>query len=194
LVTAPATCPYKQGVTLAINAGSITCSQAVEVAAHSGGPNSSTAPAGWTCNAFPETVGGKQLTAADGKGCQRRGVKLSVYAAGAGGLGEGNGEGSVAPQGSGAFASPSGNIVCSNDSKALECALGGAPPAYRLTPTGSASRAGTLANPDVEPSPLAYGHGTTVLGIPCKSEEAGVTCRNRAGHGFFLSRQTQSLF
>ena len=35
------------------------------------------------------------------------------------------------------------------------------------------------------------GHGTYVK---CRSRRKGLTCRNFAGHGFFLSRQRQRLF
>ena len=31
-------------------------------------------------------------------------------------------------------------------------------------------------------------------GILCRSETTGLTCTNRAGHDFFLSRQSQRVF
>jgi hypothetical protein len=41
---------------------------------------------------------------------------------------------------------------------------------------------------------LAYGAQWTRDGLTCKSERAGVTCTNRKGHGFRLSRARQELF
>jgi hypothetical protein len=37
---------------------------------------------------------------------------------------------------------------------------------------------------------LAYGRTWKVGGFTCKSQRVGLTCRNLAGHGFFLSRQS----
>ena len=41
---------------------------------------------------------------------------------------------------------------------------------------------------------LAYGRSWTWHGIRCSSQRAGLRCRNRSGHGFFLSRKTQHIF
>jgi hypothetical protein len=199
-VTGPATCPYKSGVTLVVNAGSISCGEAADVAANSSEPNSSTAPAGWDCSGLAKTLDGKQLITAAGKGCQRGAVTLSVYSTAmaqdpsntVGGDAGGGASGPVRE--SGAFASPSYNIVCSKAGGGVQCVLGGKAPAYRLPASGRPFRASSIANKGLEPSPLAYGKSTTVAGIPCKSETAGVTCTNRGGHGFFLSRESQRLF
>lgn len=39
-----------------------------------------------------------------------------------------------------------------------------------------------------------YGVTAEFGGITCTSESTGLTCRNRSGHGFFLSRRRQSTF
>jgi hypothetical protein len=41
---------------------------------------------------------------------------------------------------------------------------------------------------------LAYGDGDRLGGLSCVSEEDGLTCRARDGHGFFLSIQSYRLF
>ncbi|MGZ4388796.1 MAG: DUF6636 domain-containing protein [Gaiellaceae bacterium] len=41
---------------------------------------------------------------------------------------------------------------------------------------------------------LAYGRRFARGGISCLSAFSGLTCRNAAGHGFFLSRQRYRLF
>ncbi|MHB2168240.1 DUF6636 domain-containing protein [Alsobacter sp. R-9] len=41
---------------------------------------------------------------------------------------------------------------------------------------------------------LPYGASWTRFGFVCLSDMKGVTCRNRHGRGFFLSRATQTLF
>jgi hypothetical protein len=41
---------------------------------------------------------------------------------------------------------------------------------------------------------LAYGKSNQIGRITCSSEVTGLTCRNRSGHGFFLSRGRWRLF
>ena len=41
---------------------------------------------------------------------------------------------------------------------------------------------------------LGYGRTWSAGGISCSSATAGLTCRNRAGHGFFLSRERWRTF
>jgi hypothetical protein len=41
---------------------------------------------------------------------------------------------------------------------------------------------------------LRYGHSISHGGIKCVSEKSGMTCRNRRGHGFFISRDRYRLF
>ena len=42
--------------------------------------------------------------------------------------------------------------------------------------------------------PLPYGRSWHSGSFTCTSRVAGVTCRSRAGHGFFVSRQNYRLF
>ena len=62
-------------------------------------------------------------------------------------------------------------------------------------PTGRA-RAVCAGDTAYDPSfrVLAYGKAWMRGGIRCFSRKTGVTCTNRAGHGFFLSRQRWRLF
>jgi hypothetical protein len=41
---------------------------------------------------------------------------------------------------------------------------------------------------------LAYGSAVRIGGISCTSATAGLSCRNRSGHGFFLSRERWRMF
>lgn len=41
---------------------------------------------------------------------------------------------------------------------------------------------------------LAYGSDDRVNGLLCKSRTVGITCTNRAGHGFFISIQSYRAF
>jgi hypothetical protein len=41
---------------------------------------------------------------------------------------------------------------------------------------------------------LAYGKTWAGEGLRCTSAEIGLTCRNRDGHGFFLSRERWRAF
>jgi LppP/LprE lipoprotein len=41
---------------------------------------------------------------------------------------------------------------------------------------------------------LAYGATLRIEGFTCLSQRSGLRCTNRAGHGFFLSRQRQRVF
>lgn len=41
---------------------------------------------------------------------------------------------------------------------------------------------------------LRYGKSISRFGFKCTSSTAGMRCRNRAGHGFFLSRQRYKLY
>ncbi len=59
-------------------------------------------------------------------------------------------------------------------------------------------RAGMVCHGDTLISPdapvLGYGKQADWNGIACASAESGLTCRNRKGSGFTLSRAKQSLF
>jgi hypothetical protein len=41
---------------------------------------------------------------------------------------------------------------------------------------------------------LKYGKSISRFGFTCTSSTKGMRCRNRAGHGFFVSRQRYSLY
>jgi Family of unknown function (DUF6636) len=41
---------------------------------------------------------------------------------------------------------------------------------------------------------LRYGRSVRHAGVKCTSTHRGITCRNRRGHGFFISRQRYRLF
>ena len=116
------------------------------------------------------------------------------------------------------FETPTKNIVCgyfvgSGYPQLLECgvASGLRPPPrkpsgdgchvadpvsnrVRLNATGRtygfcAGDLGVLAEQGIAPV-LAYGTAWHQGAYRCSSAAAGLTCRNRSGHGFFLSRQT----
>jgi hypothetical protein len=123
---------------------------------------------------------------------------------------------------SGYFETPSTNIVCgfyvgTAYPQVLECgvASGLVPPApkpsgggcnvvgpvtnrVRLGATGRtygfcAGDAGVLAEQGRAPA-LAYGRSWSGGAFRCSSTTTGLTCRNRSGHGFFLSRQSWRSF
>jgi hypothetical protein len=112
------------------------------------------------------------------------------------------------------FETPSKNIVCEyfaqGGQEGLQCGVvsGLVPPAPKpaggchgidpagnrlaLSPTGRpagfcSGDAGVFAKAGFAPV-LAYGHSWHEGGYTCTSATTGLTCRNGAGHGFFLSR------
>jgi hypothetical protein len=113
------------------------------------------------------------------------------------------------------FKTPSGNVYClletpENDN-GLRCDVrqvtGRLPPkpascqfawgkSFEIIPKGSVGTRICVSDTVYDPSLpiLAYGARWTEGGFVCKSAEAGLTCTNAAGHGFMLSRETQSLF
>src|SRR4051794_13565668 len=99
------------------------------------------------------------------------------------------------------FKTPSGNIVCQASAGKLECAVlsqraGSSLPVYYLRPRGTTQRHHVVGNPAVEVPILAYGKPKRLLGgaATCTSQMSGLPCRNRSGHGFFLSKQRQRTF
>jgi hypothetical protein len=63
-----------------------------------------------------------------------------------------------------------------------------------LTPRGRA-RSGCASDSALGTGPtLRYGKSISRFGFTCSSSEAGIRCRNRAGHGFLLSRQRYRLY
>ena len=122
----------------------------------------------------------------------------------------------------GAFKTPSRNIVCGwtiddHGVASMECGVksGLKPPPKRIhclagdpndkrvslrsrgraTPVLCAGDPGPLL-PQIEAKArvLAYGTSTRFGGITCTSRTTGLTCRNRDGHGFFLSRERWRSF
>ncbi len=108
------------------------------------------------------------------------------------------------------FQTPSRNIACSYHSGILRCEIGGGleplPPKpvscsldwgyglkLRLTGRAYVLCAGdTIRQPDAPV--LAYGSTWRRSGLSCVSRTTGLTCRNAAGHGFFLSRKRWRRF
>ncbi len=113
------------------------------------------------------------------------------------------------------FKTPSDNIYCGyddNDGKAyVRCDIKSYTPTTRKRPAdceldwgyafaigaldkrGSILCAGdTVINPQAEA--LSYGTSWKRKSITCGIEETGVTCANRKGRGFFLSRAEQRVF
>jgi hypothetical protein len=122
----------------------------------------------------------------------------------------------------GAFKTPSGNIVCGysiapDGSASMECGIksGLRPPPRpihceagdpndkrvslrdtgRVAPVLCAGDPGPLL-PQIEARARVLRYGTTIriAGIRCSSAATGLTCRNRSGHGFFLSRERWRTF
>ena len=122
----------------------------------------------------------------------------------------------------GAFKTPSGNIVCGygiapDGSASMECGIkSGLKPPPRpihcdagdpndkrvaLRDTGRAAPVLCAGDPgpllpqiDRAAKVLAYGRSIRIGAISCASAATGLTCRNRSGHGFFLSRERWRLF
>jgi hypothetical protein len=102
------------------------------------------------------------------------------------------------------FQTPSHNIVCEadqnpNGSHELHCVLFSASgirgqKTWSMKPTGRANVRNVVANIATEVPVLRYGRTWRWRGIACTSRRAGLTCRNRSGHGFFLSRARQRIF
>jgi hypothetical protein len=122
----------------------------------------------------------------------------------------------------GAFKTPSRNIVCGyaiapDGTASMECGVksGLKPPPRRIhciagdpndkrvslrdtgraAPVLCAGDPGPLL-PQIEARARVLRYGTTIriAGIRCSSAATGLTCRNRSGHGFFLSRERWRTF
>jgi hypothetical protein len=117
------------------------------------------------------------------------------------------------------FKTVSGNILCSsyldpNDNRPkLRCDIIKYRPAKPVLPmpadcdggwgnmfivndTGKSGLecAGDLAANPESAGILEYGQEMERYGITCAAEKSGLTCTNKDGHGFFLSRNKQKLF
>jgi len=113
------------------------------------------------------------------------------------------------------FKTPSGNIFCGYDDYSgapyVRCDIRNYTPTTGKTPAdcdlewgdsfevGANSKRGglvchgdTIINPDART--LGYGKAFSRGGITCLSEQRGLTCKNKRGHGFFLSRAKQQIF
>jgi hypothetical protein len=103
-----------------------------------------------------------------------------------------------------AFRTPSGNIGCIGDATYLRCDIRSttvpSPPrprscdldygdAFGMAPR---SRARRICHGDTALGAgpvLPYGRARRIGPFRCASQAIGLTCRNRAGHGWFLSRE-----
>ena len=113
------------------------------------------------------------------------------------------------------FRSPSDNIHCAYDdydgTPYIRCDIANFTPTIRGRPadcdldwgdafeiTPRARRGAVVCHGDTVRSPdaetLPYGQSFARGGLTCLSERSGLTCRNRAGHGFSLSRARQKVF
>ena len=102
------------------------------------------------------------------------------------------------------FVTPSGNIVCNagtnSGKKLLACTLisSGTPhkgnKVWAMFVRGGVQVGFVMGDPATDYPKLAYGRTWTWHGFRCQSARTGLTCRNRSGHGFFLSRASQRLF
>jgi hypothetical protein len=108
------------------------------------------------------------------------------------------------------FQVPSGNIYCRADDVNLNCEIGTnkarLPPKpkscnlewgnrFGMSPNGRAQRAchiDSLIDPKY--SILSYGETWRKQGFICVSKPTGLTCKNRKGHGWTLSKNKQQLF
>ena len=110
------------------------------------------------------------------------------------------------------FRSPSGNISCYLDARNARCDIAdkewtiakrpkGCPRDIEfgqgLTVSSRGSRGQVVCAGDTAlgaKKVLAYGRSLTVGRLKCTSRRSGMTCRNRGGHGFRISRTRHDLF
>lgn len=107
----------------------------------------------------------------------------------------------------GGFVMPSGNIACNvgplgqkkTSALGIGCAVYSTTNArgigtWWMHTTGPARTGHVKSNAATDYPKLAYGRTYRWHGITCRSARTGLTCRNRSGHGFFLSRERQRTF
>ena len=114
----------------------------------------------------------------------------------------------------GSFTTPSGNIVCGYGGGSIGCGIKtGLKPApkntcHDLDYSGKRMSVRTTGTAVIDlcagdPGPflleakapvLAYGSKWRGSGITCASRRSGLTCTNRSGHGFFMSRTRSYRF
>ena len=96
------------------------------------------------------------------------------------------------------FRSPSGGIHCRASGDALLCTV--LTPRYSNGAFGTVDQRSASVGPVDEPGTgdpktvLHYGQRWHRRGLSCTMRKSGITCRNRRGHGFFLSKATQRAF
>jgi hypothetical protein len=67
--------------------------------------------------------------------------------------------------------------------------------AFRLTANGAGKRIHVTDTVALVKEPiLGYGKSATLGPFTCTSRTAGLTCKSRQGHGFFVSVQSQRVF
>jgi hypothetical protein len=107
------------------------------------------------------------------------------------------------------FHTPSGNIGCIAFSGHLRCDIGQKDWRSPVRPAGCPLAFGDSFTLSKRGWPIWTCHGDTVLHqgrslaygktwrsgpFTCRSRVTGLSCSNRTGHGFFLSRQTYRIF
>lgn len=124
--------------------------------------------------------------------------------------------GSPALADEGFFQSPTGNIHClyipaaDGEQGWLRCDMLEGEQSYKRPPqdceldwglsfyVGDRGEAGLTCHGDTVQNPtgavLGYGSKVQYGSISCEVEKTGVTCKNRQGHGFSLSRARQKIF
>jgi hypothetical protein len=102
------------------------------------------------------------------------------------------------------FVLPSRNIACNagpaDGMSLLDCTVFSEASAtkgqkdWTMYVTGPARVSFHLSNAATDLPVLVYGHTWRWHDIACTSQRSGLTCKNREGRGFFLSREAQRLF
>ena len=104
------------------------------------------------------------------------------------------------------FLTPSANIACNaghpvgSTRALLACTVfSAASPkkgqkVWAMYATGRVSVGYILGNAATDYPRLAYGRSWTWRGFHCSSQTTGLSCGNRSGHGFFLSREAPRVF
>ena len=125
-------------------------------------------------------------------------VVVALAAAGAA-----NAAGPTVDQVTTGFNTPSRNIVCnagpSRGGYGIACTVFSEADSrgqklWSMQTRGRVSVAYFMSNVATEYPILRYGRSWTWHGIRCTSRRTGLTCKNLAGHGFVLSRQSQRVF
>jgi hypothetical protein len=102
------------------------------------------------------------------------------------------------------FLTPSGNIACNagpyHGQPLVACTVFSegnqkrGQKVWAVAATGRVSVGFVFGNAATDYPKLAYGRTWSWHGIRCSSQSRGLTCTNRSGHGYFLSRRSQRVF